>query len=151
MAKGMAYWRDRVGVPADQLVMGLPFYAYVCYGYKVYEAIDPKSKTKRVDGGSAWSGIWKRVTTEKWERRYKQTSRAAWFFAPDGSAFVAADDAETIGVKTRWVRQQGFRGVFMWSMRCDVMPDGSRPLLEAMHHAWTSQPAGQRRGLTPRR
>ena len=56
MASGMAYWRDTVGVPADSLVMGLPFYAYVCTGYEPYEPIDKDAEGKSVDGGSAWMG-----------------------------------------------------------------------------------------------
>lgn len=140
MASGMAYWRDTVGVPADSLVMGLPFYAYVCTGYEPYEPIDKDAEGKSVDGGSAWMGIAQRIERDGWERRFNEESQAAWYFAPDGSAFVAADDPETISIKTRWARENGFRGVFMWSMRCDVMPDGSRPLLDAMQRAWTEAP-----------
>jgi len=136
MAKGMAYWRDKVGVPADKLVMGLPFYAYVCRGYKPYEKIDRNDKSKSVDGGSTWSGIQRLISEQGWERRFDQESQAAWYFSPDGNAFVAADDPEIIRIKVKWAREQGFRGVFMWSMRCDIMPDGSRPLLEAMYEAW---------------
>ena len=140
MAKGMRYWRDTKKVPADKLVMGMPFYGYICYGYKPYEKIDPKASDKRVGGGSGWNGISKKIKEGKWERRFEKTSKASWFFAPDDSAFVAADDAAVIALKTRWAAEQGFRGVFMWSMRLDVLADGSRPLLDAMHRAW-NQPA----------
>jgi len=136
MAKGMRYWRDTKKIPADKLVMGMPFYGYICYGYKPYGKIDPKAPEKRVDGGSGWSSIRKKIKDGKWERRFEKTSMASWFFAPDDSAFVAADDAAVIALKTRWAAKQGFRGVFMWSMRLDVLADGSRPLLDAMHRAW---------------
>ena len=139
MDKGISYWRDQVGVPAEKLAMGLPFYAYVCRGYKPYESIVPGAKGKSVDGGSTWAGIHALIENEGWERRFDEASQSAWYFSPDGKAFVAADDPEIIRIKTIWAKDQGFRGVFMWSMRCDVMSDGSTPLLDAMYEAWTEK------------
>ena len=55
------------------------------------------------------------------------TGRSAGSWSPDGKSFVAADDAEVVGIKTRWARDNGYRGVFCWRVGNDMMLDGTPP------------------------
>jgi GH18 family chitinase len=49
---------------------------------------------------------------------------------------IGYDDEESVSIKTEWVMQQGFRGVFFWQIGADLLPDGTNPLQEASHEKW---------------
>jgi chitinase len=55
---------------------------------------------------------------------------------------IGYDDAESIGIKTRWAMQQGFRGVFFWQIGGDLLPDGTNPLQEASRKQFNENARG---------
>ncbi len=102
---------------------------------------EPYAPTKKgaprpaVRGGS-FSNIEKLIRDKGWTRKWDDETKNPWAIAPDGSAVIAYDDAESIAIKTEWGMKQGFRGVFFWEIRDDQTPDGHFPLQEAAHKKW---------------
>jgi chitinase len=123
------------GIPASRLAMGLPLYG------RTFAVSEPYAPTKNpaprpaVRGGS-YSNIVKLIKDKGWVRRWDDETKSPWALAPDGSAIIAYDDAESLSMKTEWAIKQGFRGVFFWQIRDDQMPDGRFPLQEAAHKKW---------------
>ena len=126
----MKYLVDR-GLPANKLAVGLPLYG------KGFAVSEPYASTKdaankgRVPRGGGYNNIAKLIKDQGWTRRWDDETKNPWAIAPDGSAIIGYDDAESIALKTEWAMKQGFRGVFFWQIGGDQMPDGANPLQAA--------------------
>ena len=130
----MKYLVDR-GMPANRLAVGLPLYG------KGFAVSEPYAKTKKaakgqaVKGGS-YSNIEKLLKDKGWTRKWDDETKNPWAIAPDGSAVIAYDDAESIALKTDWAMKQKFRGVFFWEIKDDLLPDGTYRLQAAARKKW---------------
>jgi chitinase len=123
------------GIPANRLAVGLPLYGRSFAVAEPYAALKKPAVRPAVRGGS-YSHIAKLIKDQGWTRRWDNETKNPWAIAPDASAVIAYDDAESISLKTAWAMKQNFRGVFFWQIRDDQMPDGTYPLQEAAHKQW---------------
>lgn len=64
-----------------------------------------------------------------WTEEWDDEAQCPYYFAPDRSAFVSADNARSIAAKMAWVQEMGFGGVFWWEYHCDYLPSEGRHLL----------------------
>ena len=130
----MKYLVER-GMPANRLAVGLPLYG------KGFAVAEPYAATKKADKGQAvkagsYSNIEKLLKDKGWTRKWDDETKNPWAIAPDHSAVIAYDDAESLSVKTEWAMKQGFRGVFFWQIKDDSLPDGTNPLQAASRKKW---------------
>lgn len=122
------YYRDH-GVPADKLVLGVPFYGR---GFSVASAENDglyRAYTAPYDAGD-WRTL--RATfleDPKWRRHWHPVAQTPWLFNADDKVFVSYEDPRSIGIRARYAREQGLRGVFMWELTGD---DEQHNLLNAM-------------------
>ena len=70
-------------------------------------------------------GLLKAGWTEEWD----DEAQCPYYFSPDHSSFVSADNARSIAAKMAWVKEKGFGGVFWWEYHCDYLPSEGRHLL----------------------
>jgi chitinase len=131
----MKYLLQERGVPADRLAVGIPLYGR---GFAVKE---PYASTKgapkgRVRRAGSYSNIHRLEHEEGWVRQWDDETKNPWLLAPDRSAVIGYDDAESVAIKTEWAMKQGFRGVFFWQIAADRLPDGTNPLQEASRKKW---------------
>jgi len=129
----MLFLTEKLGVPADRLAVGLPLYGRGFHVGKPYASTKdaPKKRLPNLD----YRGI-VRLENEGWKRSWDDEIKAPWLTAPDGSAVVGYDDAESIRLKAEWATSKGFRGVFFWQVAGDRLPDGGNPLQAAARKAW---------------
>ena len=92
-------------------------------------------KRQAVKAGS-YSNIEKLLKDKGWTRKWDDETKNPWVIAPDHSAVIAYDDAESLSVKTEWAMKRGFRGVFFWQIKDDWLPDGTNPLQAASRKKW---------------
>ncbi|QDV35607.1 glycoside hydrolase family 18 protein [Tautonia plasticadhaerens] len=130
----MRYLVEERGMPADRLAVGIPLYGR---GFAVAEPYAPaKDAPKaRIPQGN-YANLHRLLDEEGWTRLWDDETKNPWLVAPDRSAVIGYDDAESVAIKTEWAMEQGFRGVFFWQVAADRLPDGSHPLQEAAHKAW---------------
>ena len=124
------------GLPADFLAVGLPLYGRGFAAAEPYGAVN-KSGKGRVRREGSFVAIDRLIREQGWTRRWDEETKNPWAIAPDGSAVTGYDDAQSLGLRTAWAMEQGFRGVFFWEIAGDRLPDGSNPLQEACHKEWT--------------
>jgi chitinase len=132
--RSLAYLLDDRGLPANRLAVGIPLYGV---GFAVSK---PYSSTKGIAKARVPGGDYRNLQTlerEKgWEREWDNETRTPWLIAPDGSAVIGYDDAESVAFKTEWTLRKGLRGVFFWQVGGDRLADGSNPLQDASRKAF---------------
>lgn len=131
---GMRYWWQAKGFPKDRLNVGIPLYGR---GFEVRRPFLPNGgRGKRGKLSEVGYRDAVRLIGAGWTREWDAKAEVPWLYAPDGSAVVGYDDPESVAGKTRWARENGFRGVFFWALGHDLLDDKSQPLLEAAAKAW---------------
>jgi chitinase len=123
------------GLPADFLAVGLPLYGRGFTAAEPYAAVNKTGKG-RVRREGSYIAIDRLIRDQGWTRQWDDETKNPWAIAPDGSAVIGYDDAQSLGLRTAWAMKQGFRGVFFWEIAGDRLPDGSNPLQEACHREW---------------
>ncbi|MEH7085785.1 glycosyl hydrolase family 18 protein [Neobacillus drentensis] len=116
------------GVPANKLIMGIPFYG------RVYNQVTNTNNglyQSFTGGGSALSYgeiessyLNKNAFTRLWE----PDSKVPWLF--NGSQFISYDDTESIGYKTSFIKSMGLGGAMMW----ELSQDPNRVLLSKINN-----------------
>lgn len=122
------YYRDH-GVPADRLVLGVPFYGR---GFRVNSGDDDglyQPYSTPYDAGDWRTLRATKLGDPKWRRHWHSVAQTPWLFNADEKVFVSYEDPRSIGIRSRLAREQGLRGVFMWELTGD---DEQRSLLKAM-------------------
>jgi chitinase len=129
------YLLEERKLPPQRIVLGLPLYGR---GFAVAEPYQSTAEAPAPKHGSvAYAGI-ADLMTHGWRRRWDDDTKTPWLLAPDGSEVFGYDDAESLAGKTTWAMNLGLRGVFFWELRQDLLPDGTNPLQQAAHDAWSA-------------
>jgi chitinase len=130
----MKYLLEERGLPANRLAVGIPLYGR---GFPVAE---PYAETKGAPRARVPQGDYRNLHKLRqeggWTRSWDDETKNPWLVAPDRSAVIGYDDAESVALKTEWAMKKGFRGVFFWQVKADRLPDGTNPLQEASRKAW---------------
>jgi chitinase len=127
IAAGLQAWRD-AGVPASQLVLGIPFYG------RGFSGVAPTN-----DGlfqpwsGQPW-GSYETGVFDAWDiernevpragctRHWHAAAAAPWLSCTDGT-FFTWDDAEALDAKLALIHTEGLGGAMVWSLDGDLRPE----------------------------
>jgi len=117
------------GVPADKLVLGVPFYGR---GFRVRSAAN--DGLYQSYSGPYAAGDWRDIQSKlladpKWTQHWHDVAQTPYLFNADGNVFVSYEDAKSIALRSQLAKERGLRGVFMWELTGD---DDQRSLLKAM-------------------
>jgi len=132
VAGAVQYYREH-GVPADKLVLGVPFYGR---GFKVTgDAPDGlyQPYSAPADGGD-WRVIKSRYLDQPgWTKHWQPQAQSPWLYNAGKKIFISYEDPRSIGLRAQFAREQGLAGVFMWELTGD---DEQASLLNAMLAPW---------------
>lgn len=126
----LKYLETQLGVPRGKICVGLPFYGFS------YENIPPGARIKD-SGGKRDMISWRRIQElgGDFSKVYDPLSRGVKLSSKDGNTYILCDDPVSIDEKVKWIKAQGYRGVFVWAINQDRMPDGQTPLSDALKKA----------------
>ncbi|WP_020672110.1 glycoside hydrolase family 18 protein [Amycolatopsis nigrescens] len=122
------YYRQH-GVPADRLVLGVPFYGR---GFQVRQAgqdnglYQPYERTFDVGG---WRNIQALLKDPAWQQHWHPVARSPWLYNAAERRFASFENPESIGIRARTAERNGLLGAFMWELSQD---DAEHSLLTAM-------------------
>jgi chitinase len=125
---GIDYYRQN-GVPAQKLVLGVPFYGR---GFRV--SSDTNDGLYQPYSAPFEAGDWrdikaKLLADQAWQQHWHPVAETPWLFNPVEHVFVSYEDPKSIGLRARLAKESGLRGVFTWEITGD---DDEHSLLQAM-------------------
>ncbi|WP_046505565.1 glycosyl hydrolase family 18 protein [Paenibacillus riograndensis] len=114
------------GVPANKLVLGLPFYGRGWGG-----APGTGNGQYQVSAGISSTGTWEKGNYDFWDleanyinkngytRYWNNTAKVPYLYNPTTQTFISYDDAESIGYKTSYIKTKGLAGAMFWETSGD--------------------------------
>ncbi|MBN2485834.1 MAG: carbohydrate-binding protein [Bacteroidales bacterium] len=111
--RGVQNLRDTLGIPAEQIVMGVPFYGAEFYNSALYE-------TPREGGGAVPYYDIEPLIGNGWERHWDNQSMVPYLLKTSGSGVITYDDVESIGIKRQYIQDNAFLGAMIWEITQDV-------------------------------
>jgi chitinase len=121
-----AYYLGR-GVPAEKLLLGLPFYGQRFDGASDLGQPFPANAGAAVD----YQDVAGLLDSADWQPKRDATARTPYLVKRSGGALISYDDPESITAKCRYATEQGMGGVIIWHLGRDRV-GSSQPLLQAV-------------------
>ena len=124
-------------MPAAKLVLGVPFYGHAwaeveAAGGGLYQ---PGTRPEeRID--THYGSLAALAAQPGWVRRWDALAQAPYLWNAGQRVFIAYDDPESLGVKSRYIREHGLAGAMFWEYKAD--PSGA--LLEALFAGLRGEP-----------
>jgi chitinase len=114
------------GVPAQKIVMGVPFYGQGWEGVP-----DVNNGLYQKAGGQTLYTAYNKLKALKGFRLFRDREiQAVWMFNPASGVFWSFDDPVSLSVKMKYVRRMGLGGVMFWELSGD---DEAGSLLKAIY------------------
>ncbi|MEP7291487.1 MAG: glycoside hydrolase family 18 protein [Chloroflexota bacterium] len=109
-----------LGVPAEKLVMGVPFYGHAWSGV---EAADngrhqPYTGTPNDEGSIDYRDIVGMIAGS--ERFWDATAQVPWLYDAESGTMISYDDPESLAAKAAYVREHGLGGIMIWELSQDT-------------------------------
>jgi len=116
----------KAGLPADKLIVGLPFYGY---SYRVSKNANEGLYQTHNDGKAlSYDSLKKEyINNPQYIRYFHHQSLVPWLY--DGKTFISYDDYQSIGLKAKYIREQNLGGAMIW----ELSQDSEGELLNALY------------------
>ncbi|WP_374537793.1 glycoside hydrolase family 18 protein [Chitinimonas taiwanensis] len=115
----------QAGVPAEKIVLGLPFYGYVwkqcaAEGQGQYQACQGRGRGSWEDGTLDYSEIEKKyVNKGGFQRFWNDTAKVPWLYNAKTGEFVSYEDPESLRHKLDLLEAKGLGGAMFWEASGD--------------------------------
>jgi chitinase len=109
------------GVPARKIVLGIPFYGRAWRGATgdgLFSPATGPAPAKLEPGYMDFVDLLE-GPLQKYQRHWDDDAKAPWLFDPAAGIFITYDDAESIGWKTKYIRENGLGGAMVWELGID--------------------------------
>lgn len=116
------------GVPAEKLVLGVPFYG------RMWKSIDPKEnglfQKGKFEMGLPYHQVYAISKNSSYSRFWDSKAGAPYLFSLKDSAWITYEDAESLALKMKFVKENGLAGAMFWEMS----EDNTGTLLEVIYN-----------------
>ena len=108
----------KAGVPANKLVMGIPFYG------RQWKKVSPENNgfyQPALEGGMIvpyWE-ILENLKTGKYNKLYDDSAKASYLWNASDSIFISWETPKDIELKTTYIKEKGLGGAMFWEYSLD--------------------------------
>jgi chitinase len=124
-------YHESFGIPAAKINLGVPFYGHTFTGCTELGGVHGPADTGHFPAGGAFYysiAAQMKNFTKHWDDR----AGVPYLTSSEWNMLVSYDDEESVRDKARYVMARDARGLIVWEITGDYLPDGSHPLLEAI-------------------
>jgi chitinase len=126
-----------VGVPAEKLVVGVPFYGRGWGGVKNVNDGLYQPRAQALPKGMWEAGVfdWKDLSANhvgKSRRFWHDEAKVPWLYDEKSGVMISYDDPESLRLKAEYVKKNNLGGVMFWELSAD---DAQSTLLGTLHEA----------------
>ncbi|WP_111669422.1 glycoside hydrolase family 18 protein [Algoriphagus litoralis] len=115
------------GIPAEKLVLGVPFYGRMWVGVEMNEnGLFQHGKFKM---GLPYHQVYAFSKNSAYSRFWDTNAGAPYLFSVKDSTWITFEDEESLGLKVKFIKEKGLAGVMFW----ELSEDNTGTLLEALH------------------
>jgi chitinase len=127
---------EKAGVPAEKIVLGVPFYGHVWGGVLAINngLFQPG---KPVPNMYAHYADITQMLSQGYIRYWDKASSVPWLYSAPRQIFVSYEDPESLSLKCKYVLDQHLAGVMFW----EYLADPSGTLLDTIDAALLHAPA----------
>lgn len=121
------------GVPAEKLVLGVPFYG------RMWKGVNPEEnglfQAGKFEMGLPYHQVFALSKNSAYTRFWDDRASAPYLFSQKDSTWITFEDPESIAAKMKFVKEKGLAGAMFWEMS----EDNTGTLLEALHKSLNSE------------
>lgn len=127
----MDYYKNQRGIPANKLVLGLPFYGYK---YSNYTYLYGSKTTSNGDGLKYSDVYFSYLNKPGWVRNWSSSAQVPYLVNSGTGQMISYDDSASIAIKCDYASNNYFRGVMVWELSRGFLQGvtPSQPLLKVM-------------------
>ena len=123
------------GVPADKIVLGVPFYGRGWTGVKdanngLFQTRDAAAAKDQRVGPSDYEALKDDRDGKAGKRYWHEQAKVPYMWNPQTRVFITYDDPESLRAKAEYARDKKLGGVMFWELEHD---DEQSSLLNALH------------------
>ena len=136
------------GVPADKIVVGVPFYGRAWGEVKAEDdgLYQPGTALKEELETRYGTLATEMVNRNGWVRRWDPVSQAPFLWHAAKRIFVTYDDPESLRIKSRYILENGLRGAMFWQYYSDPTGELLDTLFTELRDPPINASPGARRG-----
>lgn len=125
------------GVPAEKLVLGVPFYGPGWSGvpdvdHGLYQPVSGAAPGTWEAGSYDFKDIREKYMSDE-KRYWDPEAYVPWLYDPQSKVFISYDDAQSLQAKAGYARDMGMAGVMIWEIS-----QGDETLVDAIFQGLTS-------------
>jgi len=126
----------KAGIPAEKLVMGVPFYGRGWMGVAdqnngLFQAASGPAKGNLEPGAFDYATI-KKTFVPTYTRFWHEEAKVPWLFNPTTGIMISYDDPESVGIKADYVKENSLGGIMFW----ELSQDGGELLKSIYNHLY---------------
>ena len=122
-------YHDTYGIPARRINLGVPFYGHTFADCPELLGTHAGADTT-VFAGATYANVAARAG--EFTRHWDPFALVPYLTSPARRTLVSYDDAASVRLKAEYAAAHGARGLIIWEITQDALPDGSHPLLDAI-------------------
>ena len=110
-------------IPADKIVMGIPFYGY---------SFESSSLGAANSGATdiTYSNVLQKIV-DGWTYIWDDFAKVPYLVDPDQTKILSFDDVRSVGLKCDYIKERNLAGTMIWEISQDYLA-GDQPLLETV-------------------
>jgi chitinase len=120
------------GIPTSKINLGVPFYGQT---YTHCTALNTRHAGPDTTHFSRFGAFYYDIERQMgmFQRRWDDRAKVPYLVSSAWDLLISYDDEESIRAKAEYVLENNVHGLIVWEITGDYLPDGSTPLLSAIH------------------
>jgi hypothetical protein len=118
------------GLPADKLVVGVPFYGY---SYTVSKNANDGLYQKHTNGKALSCDTIRKeyLSNPQYTKYFHDESLVPWLY--NGKTFISYEDSQSVALKAEYIREQNLGGAMIWELSQDSEGELVNALYEGLY------------------